>query len=258
MTQKIAIISGKGGVGKTTITANLGTLLSLRGINCEVVDANIGVPNLGIHLNAPKIQYEIRDVLLGKANLGDAGFQNEDGLKILSANIAKRPQHKNLTLTNLSNILSHSKTDYVIMDSPPGVNQESDEVFNACDSLIIITTPDLPAVTASIELIENARNHNKKITGLVINRVAGKPYELNPSEIAKRCNINILGIIPEDALIPESIALRIPLVKYAPNSKAAIAFQDVATLVQDKPLTKRSKTKRTIIAFIAFLQNIFS
>ncbi len=259
MKNKIAIMSGKGGVGKTTLTSNLGTILAMQGSDVGIIDANIGVPNLGLHMGMPLVsQGCTRDILLEVSSLKKSWVVNEDGLKIIVANIIKKPSHHSVTLSNLSRVLSTDQTNYVLIDSPPGANQDTINIFNACDELVIVTTPELPAVTASVDLIEQARIHNKKIMGLVINRVTGKPWELEPSEIARRCNVNILGIIPENSLIPESIAMRLPLVKYAPKSNASNAMRDIAALMQNKPLPKSNARSFTILnSIVAFFKKLF-
>jgi septum site-determining protein MinD len=89
MSRLIAVISGKGGVGKTTTAINLGTALNKFGKDVIIVDANLTTPNVGLHLGAPIVPVNLNHVLLGKAKVADAVYEHESGTKIVPSSLEK-------------------------------------------------------------------------------------------------------------------------------------------------------------------------
>src|SRR3972149_6102724 len=122
MAKLITITSGKGGVGKTTTSINLGTALNSFGKEVIVVDANLGTPNIGLHLGAPIVPINLNHVLSGKADISDAIYEHESGTKIipssLSVNELKKVDHSKLKEVGKK---LRRMADIVIYDSAAGV-----------------------------------------------------------------------------------------------------------------------------------------
>jgi septum site-determining protein MinD len=227
MKRIIGVVSGKGGVGKTTLVANVG--LSLLDFNKDVVvlDADLSTSNLGLHLGIHQFPVDIQDVLEKRIDIMDALYIHPTGLKMIPASISlkyfnKSPEYYRLRsiFTNIGNL--------VLIDSPPGLEEGAYAVLKACDEALIVTNPDIPAITDSLKVVQIAKKMGKDITGIVFNRVRKESYEIRAEEMERACNIPVIGNIPEDSMIRKSISEKVPLVHYKPYSPASIAFKRIA------------------------------
>jgi septum site-determining protein MinD len=228
----IGVVSGKGGVGKTTFVANVG--LALKEFNKEVVavDADLSTSNLGLHLGLYQFPVGLQEALEGDINILDTIYTHSSGLKVVPASISLSHLHKNFSPFRLKNLLidlgsSTNLEGLILIDSPPGLEKGLYLALKACDEFIVITNPEIPAVTDALKVIKVAKEFGKEARGIVINRVRDA-YELKPKEIEEMCEAHVIGQIPEDKLIKKSIFEKTPLVSYKPYSKASIAFKKIA------------------------------
>ena len=229
MTRVITCLGGKGGVGKTTLVANLGTAMTEIGANVLVVDSNLTTPNLGIHLGIPLYPKTLHDVLKGKANIHEAIYTHPSGLKVIPAGLALSDM-RGAEPKDLSNALLEvlGAYDVIIIDGSAGLGREALAAMEAGDELLLVSTPDLPAITDALKAIRLAQQVGTKTMGVVINRIIGKKHEMTREEIRSMLETPIIAEIPEDHSVGESIAYRRPLVKHKPNSPAAKEFRRLA------------------------------
>ena len=234
MSRVIGVLSGKGGVGKTTITANLGAALTnIFKKNIVICDMNIHASHLGLHLG----MYEdppatLRDVLKGKMPITNAIYMHpQTGIKIICAPLNR--ECKNPTQTEIGQLVSQIKNNYdmVILDCAPGLGEEATAAISAIDDALVITTPDLPSVIDAVKALDILRKKNKNILGVVINRFDNKSYMLTENEIASTCNCRIVSRIPEDKKIPESISKGIPVVLIYPDCTASRSLKNLASYI---------------------------
>jgi len=145
------IISGKGGVGKTTSTINLGTALNQLGEDIVIIDANFTTPNIGIHLGAPIVPVTINHVLNNQAKLEDAIYEHESGTKIIPASLSLKETEK-IDYRKLLEVVKKLKkiTNHILIDSAAGLDTEARAAIEAGDEIIIITNPEMAAVPDSI------------------------------------------------------------------------------------------------------------
>jgi septum site-determining protein MinD len=240
------IFSGKGGVGKTTTTVNIGLAMHKMGSNVIVVDGNLRNPNLALHLGQMTYGKTLQDVMEKNGNLVEAIYSHETGLKFVPSHISL--QYLRTDTANLKKILSESPCD-VLIDSPPGLSLESIAVLEACDEVIIVAQPYLPDITDCMKTIEVAREFNKKIRGIILNMVRRKEYELRPGEIEAVTNLPILGIVPWDEEFLMALKMKKPIIQVNPHAPASIEFSKIAANILGKayiPPEKPTHIKRLI------------
>ncbi|MEM5804654.1 MAG: cell division ATPase MinD [Candidatus Aenigmatarchaeota archaeon] len=229
MTVILSILSAKGGVGKTTACANLAAALVQMGKSVIAIDGNITTPNLGMHLGVPLYPVTLHDVLSGRATLSQATYIHPSGVKVIPASLsvsAVRSSHAEKLHRTLRSLFD--RKGFILIDGAAGLGKEARASMYASDGVIVVTNPELPAVTDAFKAIKLAERKGTRIAGVIVNRVAGKRYEMRLPEVQEMLGYDILGVIPEDSAVPESISSRMPVVQFKPRSKAAVGFKRAA------------------------------
>jgi len=229
MAKVITISSGKGGVGKTTTAINLGSALNQFGKNVVVVDANLTTPNVGLHLGAPIVPVSLNHVLLGKARVSDAIYEHESGTKIIPSSLSVR-ESRQLQHEKLKEVTKKLRkmTDFVILDSAAGLGEEAIAAFEAADEIILVTNPEIPAVTDALKASKLAEQLGKEVRGVIVTRVRGEKAEMPILNIKDMLELPILGVVPEDRNVPKSVLMKNALVYTHPKSRASRAYRKLA------------------------------
>lgn len=236
MGEAIVITSGKGGVGKTTTSANIGTALALQGKKVCLVDTDIGLRNLDVVMGLEnRIIYDLVDVVEGRCKIHQALVKDkrfEDLLYLLPAaqtvdKSAVKPEQMNKLINELK-----QDYDYIVIDCPAGIEQGFQNAIAGADRAIVVTTPEVSAVRDAdriIGLLE--KSQTVESPKLVINRIRNHMMKsgdmLDVDEITAHLSIELIGIVADDEEVikasnhGEPIALN-------PNSKASIAYRNIA------------------------------
>ena len=224
-----SVISGKGGVGKTTSAINLGLSMTEFGKEVIIVDANLTTPNIGLHLGSPIIPVALNHVMNNQAKVEEAIYEHESGTKIMPASISMAGVDR-LNYEKLADVTKKLKkiADSIILDSPAGLGEEARAAINASDEIVIITNPEISAVTDALKTIKLAEELNKKVTGAIITRQENKRWEMPLESIKDMLEIPILGIIPEDDSVKESQRMKNGVIHTHPRSRAAKAYRKVS------------------------------
>ena len=195
MARIIVINSGKGGVGKTTTAINLGASLNKLEKDVIIVDANLNTPNIGLQLGAPVVPITLNNVLKGRAIIEDAIYEHSSGTKIVPSSLSVKELTK-FNSKKLPEIVKKLSTmcDYVIIDSAAGFGEEVIAVLEAADEVIIVTNPEMPAVTDALKAVKVARGMGKEINGVIITRHTNAKYEMPLSSIRSMLESQIIGI----------------------------------------------------------------
>ncbi len=232
MAKIIVITSGKGGVGKTTTAINLASAMNYFGENVLVIDGNLSTPNIGIHLDSPEVPINLNHVLKNDADVVEAVYEHESGLKILPSSLSI----KELKKTNPKNLKKYVKdfkevSDWIIVDSAAGLGDEASSTIEIADELIIVTNPEMPALTDALKTLKLAEQHKKSIRGVIVTRVKKDKIELEPEVVKEMLEADVLGMIPEDEHVKKSIREKNPVVHLHPKSNAARAYKEIAASI---------------------------
>lgn len=246
MKRIIVITSGKGGVGKTTTAINLGAAINHFGKNVLVVDGNLTTPNIGIFLGSPEVPVNLNHVLNGKAEVFEAVYEHESGMKILPASLSLKELDKIKpdSIKDLKKDLTDI-AEYVIVDSAAGLGNEARSAMDLADELIIVTNPELPAITDALKTIKLAEKARKPVLGVIVTRVRRDKIEMSPELVKEMLETHILGMIPEDRSIQKSLNLKNPVIHTHPTSHASRAYKEIASQILNVPY-EAHKDKKNI------------
>jgi len=238
------IISGKGGVGKTTSTINLGTSMNQLGKEVIIVDANLTTPNVGLHLGSPIVPITLNHVINNKARVEEAIYEHESGTKILPASLSigelKEINHDKLV--DVSKKL-RKIADIILLDSSAGLGEEAKSAIKSADEVIVITNAEISAVTDALKTIKLAEQMNKKVVGVIITRHQDKDWEMDLGTIKDMLEVPILGIIPEEDAIKESQRMKKPVIHSHPKSRSAKAYMKIARRILGPEYMKKEKDR---------------
>ena len=236
MARIIVVISGKGGVGKTTTAINLGAALNKLDKEVIVVDANLNTPNIGIHLGAPIVPVTLNHVLRGKADIEEAIYEHASGTKIVPSSLSVREMTK-FNAKRIPAIAQKLKkiSDFVIFDSAAGFGEEAISTIEAGEEIIIVTNPEMPAVTDALKAVKVAKEMGKDVRGVIVTRYRGEKYEMPLASIKSMLEIPIIGVIPEEKSVKEALVRRDAVVHTHPRSKVARKYHEIAAKIAGKP-----------------------
>ncbi len=229
MKKVIVITSGKGGVGKTTTAINLGAAMNYFGKDILIIDGNLTTPNIGVHLNSPEVPVNLNHVLLGKADAFEAVYEHESGIKIMPSSLSIK-ELKKIKPEKMSDFKEDFKkiSDYVIVDSAAGLGHEALSLIKMADELVIVTNPEMPAITDALKAIKLAEEMKKTILGVIVTRVKKNEIEMQPEIVKEMLETPILGMVPEDTSIQKSLRMKDAVVHTHPKSNAARAYKEIA------------------------------
>lgn len=206
MAKTIVITSGKGGVGKTTSTANIGTALALQGHKVCLIDMDIGLRNLDVVLGLEnRIIYDVIDVAEGRAKVHQALIKDKRFEDLLFLLPASQHADKNaIQPERMKEIVNELKEfyDYILIDSPAGIEQGFENSVIAADAAILITTPEISAIRDADRIIGILEQRDIEAPKLVINRIRKEMMDsgdvMDVEEITRHLSVELLGIIYDD------------------------------------------------------------
>jgi len=247
MKKMIVITSGKGGVGKTTTAINLGAAMNYFGKDVLILDGNLTTPNIGIHLNSPEVPISLNHVLSGKADAFEAVYEHESGIKIMPSSLSIKELRK-IQPERIKDFKNDFKkiSEYIIIDSSAGLGNEAISLIQMADELIIVTNPEMPAITDALKAIKIAQQMKRPILGVIVTRVKKKNFEMQPDTVKEMLEIPILGMIPEDVAVQESLNMKDAVVHTHPKSKAARAYKEIAAKLLEMPYDSEKDREKLI------------
>ncbi|MFC7060772.1 septum site-determining protein MinD [Halobacillus seohaensis] len=234
MGEAIVITSGKGGVGKTTTTANLGTALALQDKKVCLIDTDIGLRNLDVVMGLEnRIIYDIVDVVEERCKTKQALITDKrfDCLHLLPA--AQTSDKSAVTPEAIKQIVDELKQDYdyIVIDCPAGIEQGYKNAVAGADRAIVITTPEKSSVRDADRIIGLLEQEDMESPKLVINRIRSHMMKngemLDVDDIVNILSIDLLGIVIDDDAVIKGSNNGEP-VALTPDTKASLAYRNIA------------------------------
>jgi len=260
----IALASGKGGVGKTTITANLGISLAKRGKSVCLIDGDVAMANLSLLLGMHSSPITLHDVLLGESTIHDATYDAPQGMKFVPSGLSLE-SYKRADSERLENVVEEIKDlyDFILIDTPAGIEKNVLSVLAASDEVLLITLPNSASIADVLKTKITAQRLGAKSIGIILNFVYEEKGEIDRDDIMKMLELPVLASIPYDSEVRRSFMQdRVsPVMLRKPKTPAAIAIQRLAAKLTG-PISmedvERAKSKGNIISrFFGAIGGIF-
>jgi len=243
MTRTIVVTSGKGGVGKTTTTANLGMALAQRGRKVAVMDADFGLRNLDLLLGLEnRIVYTAIEVLSGECRLDQALVKDKR-----QPNLALLPAAQNRTkesinadqMKQLVEMLSES-VDYVLIDCPAGIELGFQNAIAPAQEALVVTTPEISAVRDADRVVGLLEANDVKKQHLIVNRLKPAMVQedlmMSVRDVQEILAIPLIGVIPDDERVIVSTNRGEPLVLEQRLTLAGLAYQNIARRLEGEEI----------------------
>lgn len=233
-TRVITITSGKGGVGKTTTTANLGVALAKLGKRVVVIDTDIGLRNLDVVMGLQnRIIYDIVDLVEGRCRLRQAIIRDKVLNELYLLPAAQSRDKSSVSPADMIRVCEQlrGECDFVLIDSPAGIELGFRNAVAAADSFILVTTPDPSAVQDVDRVLGILEAEGRSTADLIINRIrpdlVKRNEMLSPAGILSQLSIHLLGIVPDDESVLVANNRGTPIAHNL-HSLAGRAYQNMA------------------------------
>jgi cell division ATPase MinD len=229
--RSICIISGKGGVGKTTSAVTLAHAMN-KYKKTLLIDANLSTPNVNLHLGWPILKKTLIEVMNNESSLAEAIYTHESGLRILPA-VSSMHNIRSMKYDKLKYVIDDlsEHAEVILMDSSAGLGNEAMGSLEACDEILIITNPELSAVMDAQKTIQIAHEIGKTILGVVLTKVRNDKHEMTVSEVEKLLDIPVIGVVPFDEAVRAAQKIKNPVTYSHPKSKASKSYEEIASLL---------------------------
>lgn len=236
MARVIVLTSGKGGVGKTTITANLGMHLAAKNYRVCLIDMDIGLNNLDVVMNLEdRVTYTIMDVIMGKCRLKEAIVQDDCFPLLFLLSSGGLNQNLTIQISQIKAVINemHSMFDFVLIDCPAGIDAGFKRAVSVAEEAIVITTPHLSSVRDADKVVTILSSYDIVSKRFVINRARGDLIQdkimIDVHDIGKTLGIEFGGVIPEDDSVITNTSANIKNKKVTINRAFDILANNIVT-----------------------------
>ena len=246
MGELIAVLSGKGGTGKTSVCAGIATALAASGLNILCIDCDVGLRNLDISLAmSDSGALSFLDICEGHYPLSQAAVHPVyPTLRFLTAPVSRSAE--SIDPDTFGRTLSQARADfdYIFLDAPAGIDAGFRLAATYADRCILVTGPSPAAIRDASRAGEMLELMGKKNVRLIVNRVSRRLFagmSITIDDVMDNTGLPLLGIIPEDPNVTLAAAFSQPLQKYRPRSSAAQACHRIANRIQGLPVPIKTR-----------------
>jgi MinD-like ATPase involved in chromosome partitioning or flagellar assembly len=189
------------------------------------MDSDAEMPNVGLHLGMYTYPTSLKEIVEQDVHIMSAMHVDKDsGLRVIPTALSNEPVQD-----HVEEAIRMIPDDYIVLiDSPPGYERPLERVIDTCDELIFVTTPEIPSVTDTFKLAQEAQQRGKTILGAVINMYSSPKKHLSVAEVEKSLEMPVLGVIDESKTVQKSIFDTQPAVSMAPYAKPSQKFKQIA------------------------------
>ena len=238
----VTITSGKGGVGKTTATANLGAALAAEGKKVVCIDADIGLRNLDVVLGLEnRIVYDLVDLIEGRCRSRQALIRDKRLPELFLIPAAQTRDKSAVSPSDMTRLCDdlRGEFDWILIDSPAGIERGFRNAIAPADIAVVITNPEVAAVRDADRIIGLIEAEEKGPARLLINRIKPGMVKrgdmLSPDDVLELLAVELIGMVPEDEVVITSTNRGTPVVLDG-KSKAGQAFRNIAKRLQGEKI----------------------
>jgi len=257
MARVIAVASGKGGTGKTTITANLGIALSRLKQKVLLIDADVAMANLSLILGMQSSPITLHDVLLGEAQVHDAIYDGPEGVRFIPSGLSL-DNYKRVDSERLAGVVSqlNDEYDFILLDVAAGIEKNVLSALSASQETLMVTMPTSPAIADALKTKIVAQRLGSKVIGVIINFVMSEKGEISKNDIANMLELPVYGNVPYDPEVRKSFMQEkvAPVVVRKPDCPASEEITRIASRITG---LKSEAPKAKSAGFLAQLFSLF-
>ncbi|CAD5243917.1 MinD/ParA family ATP-binding protein [Thermococcus camini] len=241
----LIVVTGRGGAGKTTTTANFSTFLAMREYRVLAVDGDLYLPNLGFHFALDTVKYTLHSLLKNPDIDPEWAIYRHPhtGVHVLPGS-TQLQDVLGISPRRLVDILDRVKYKFgvVFVDSPTGIPFDTLPTFEVANYQLIVVEIERSPIYSFETMVENEIEKLKALgeryglnIGVILNKVRESADVVDKivEAVEEDLDVPVLGWIPFDYNVPESINVGVPIVKYAPNSDASIAFREAGEVLEE-------------------------
>jgi len=249
----IVVTSGKGGVGKTTTVANIGTALAKRKYSVVMIDADIGLRNLDVVMGLEnRIVYNLVDIIEGKCRKQQAMIRDRKFANLFIIPAAQTREKTAVTPEQMKELCAElaAEFDYIFIDCPAGIEQGFKNAIAGAETAVVVTTPEVSAIRDADRVIGLLEADSLKDIHLIINRLNHRMVKkgdmMSTEDIISLLAVPLLGVVPESDEVVVSTNRGTPLALDR-GSKAGLAFQQIAARLNGDNVPLDTAQKVTLV-----------
>ena len=259
----LTITSGKGGVGKTTLTANLGVALAMQGCRVVVIDADVGLRNLDMMLGLEnRIVYDLVDVIEGRCRLRQSLVHDKRLSELFLLPAAQTRDKSAVHPDDMIRVCEslREQHDFILIDSPAGIEQGFRYAIAPADEIIIVTNPEVAAVRDADRIVGLVEAEEKGSPRLIINRLrldmVRRGEMLDVADVVELLAIDLIGIVPEEPGILAAANRGKPIAFSSDGSLTGRALHNIARRLQGEDVPFQTLREQGVLKrFFGFVRS---
>lgn len=242
MIKAYTIASGKGGTGKTTVTANLGTALAQHGRETCIVDADVKMANLGLVLGLAETPITLHEVLAGEASISDAMYGGPYGLKVVPCGLSLQG-FQNANPERLKDVMCDltDRCEFLFLDAPAGIGTDGVIPLTVADEVLLVLNPEISSLVDALKIKILTETVGGTLGGAILNRAILEDSKMSQKKIEKTLGVSIIDTVPEDPSVRRAAAAKTPVVVGAPGSESSKAFRRIAAKLAAIPVLEEPR-----------------